>query len=288
VPLPTHVAREIARLMRDPDALRHERERMPPSGRRGRYDPNQPRVSAGNSDGGQWTDTGGSAGASAYQRPQIDHTVLGGASLADIAAGRAPIEHVQARTNQRRFPNPIDFADAVRLGLYNEWSVRNGPNQQAIVEFRAAQYRRDTLDIAQVAVLSRSELGNRCPLLEKVQSLTDEAAAEVKGNGITLSPQQSGTAIHTLLRHKIIEFNHPNLKAEVSFLKGEEEDYGVKGTVRIDGLERVNYDTVCIHDIKTGKAPLSFSRMLEMVVNSQKMYGSQIKHFIVTEVRPTP
>jgi hypothetical protein len=174
------------------------------------------------------------------------------------------------------------------LGLYNEWSVRNGPNQQAIVEFRAAQYRRDTLDIAQVAVLSRSELGNRCPLLEKVQSLTDEAAAEVKGNGITLSPQQSGTAIHTLLRHKIIEFNHPNLKAEVSFLKGEEEDYGVKGTVRIDGLERVNYDTVCIHDIKTGKAPLSFSRMLEMVVNSQKMYGSQIKHFIVTEVRPTP
>lgn len=57
-------ANEIARLMRDPDALRHERERMPPSSRRGHYDPNQPRVPAGNSDGGQWTDTGRSAGAS--------------------------------------------------------------------------------------------------------------------------------------------------------------------------------------------------------------------------------
>jgi hypothetical protein len=56
--LPAEVANEIARLMRDPDALRHERERVPPSGRRGHYDPNQPRVSAGNSDGGQWTDAG--------------------------------------------------------------------------------------------------------------------------------------------------------------------------------------------------------------------------------------
>ncbi len=53
MPLPTHVAKEIARLMRDPDALRPKR--MPSFGRRGHYDPNQPRVAAGSSDGGQWT-----------------------------------------------------------------------------------------------------------------------------------------------------------------------------------------------------------------------------------------
>ena len=64
MPLPTHVANEIARLMRDPDALRHEREVMPPSGRRGHYDPNQPRVPAGHSGGGQWTDDGGPNGGS--------------------------------------------------------------------------------------------------------------------------------------------------------------------------------------------------------------------------------
>ena len=62
MPLPTHVANEIARLMRDPDALRHER--TPSFGRRGHYDPNQPRRPAGNSDGGQWTDDDSEATAS--------------------------------------------------------------------------------------------------------------------------------------------------------------------------------------------------------------------------------
>jgi hypothetical protein len=63
MPLPTHVANEIARLMRDPDALRHESEGMPSSGRSGHYDPNQPRVPAGQSGGGQWADTGRNADA---------------------------------------------------------------------------------------------------------------------------------------------------------------------------------------------------------------------------------
>ena len=55
------IANEIARLMRDPDALRHERHRMVPSGRRGHYESSQPRVPAGQSGGGQWTDAGRSA-----------------------------------------------------------------------------------------------------------------------------------------------------------------------------------------------------------------------------------
>jgi hypothetical protein len=59
------IANEIARLMRDPDALRHEREGMSSSGRHGHYYSNQPRVPAGQSGGGQWTDTGQSAGGGA-------------------------------------------------------------------------------------------------------------------------------------------------------------------------------------------------------------------------------
>lgn len=281
------VAAEIARVMRDPNALRDQREGTPPSGRRGHYDPNQPRVPAGHSGGGQWTDANRGAGPSLHERPQIDRAVLAGESLADIAAGHLPIERVQAKPNQRRIPNPIEFIDAARLGLYNELSARNGANQQTIVEFRAAQYRRDTIDITRVAVLSRDELGNRCPLLGDVQSLTNEATVETRGSGISMSPQQFGTAVHTLLKQKIIEFDHPNLKGEVSFLKGKEEGYGVKDTVRIDVLEKVNHNTVCIHDIKTGRSPLTFPRMLEMVVNSQRMYKGQIRNFIVTEVRPT-
>jgi hypothetical protein len=57
------VAAEIARLMRDPDSLRGERERIARSGRRGHYDPNQPRVPAGDSDGGQWTGDVGHLGS---------------------------------------------------------------------------------------------------------------------------------------------------------------------------------------------------------------------------------
>jgi len=56
---------EIARLMRDPDALRPERDRMRSSSRRGHFDRNQPRAPTGHPGGGQWTDTGRSAGLSA-------------------------------------------------------------------------------------------------------------------------------------------------------------------------------------------------------------------------------
>jgi hypothetical protein len=72
MPLPTHLAKEIARLMRDPDALRDERGRMPPSGWRGHYDPNQPRVPAGQSGGGQWTDADAPDNAfNNGERPQL-------------------------------------------------------------------------------------------------------------------------------------------------------------------------------------------------------------------------
>lgn len=280
-------ANEIARLMRDPDSMRDEWERMKRSGRHGHYDPNQPRVPAGNSNGGRWTDTTHAATNGTEQRPPIDSALLADASLDDIAAGHLPIERVQARPKQRRFPNPFELADAIKLGLYNELSVHNGANQQAVIEFRAAQYRRDTVDVSLVAVLSRSELGDRCPLRQEVQNLTDEAVAEIRGDGIAMSPQQFGTAVHTLLAKKIEGLKNPDLHAEISFLKGKEEGYGVKDTIRIDALERVKPDTACIHDVKTGRRPLSFPRMLEMVVNAQKMYNGAIRHFIVTEVRPT-
>jgi hypothetical protein len=68
--LPSEFAQEIARLMRDPDALRHER-----LGRRGHYDPNQPRVPAGHSDGGQWTRAGGGTQVHALSSDEIDREI---------------------------------------------------------------------------------------------------------------------------------------------------------------------------------------------------------------------
>src|SRR5262245_43027467 len=56
MPFSPQVLNEIARLMRDPDSMRDEWERIT-RGRRGHYDPNQPRVPAGNPGGGRWIDT---------------------------------------------------------------------------------------------------------------------------------------------------------------------------------------------------------------------------------------
>ncbi len=285
MPFPTHIANEIARLMRDPDALRHERGGMPHSDRHGHYDPNQPRVPAGQQGGGQWADTG--RGSAVHERPQIEHAVLTGAGLADIAA-RLPTEKVQARTNRGRIPNPFEVVDALRLGLYNDLSARNGRNQQAVIEFRAAQYGK-AVDIVMVKTLSRSEVGGLCDRFADVQALTDSAVAAVRNSGANLSPQQFGTAVHELVKKEIDRMKDPYLKAEVSFLKGLEAGRGLKDSIRIDGIERVKKrpDTVCIYDIKTGIRGLSFPRMFEMVVNSQKAYNGEIRNFIVTEVRPT-
>jgi hypothetical protein len=289
MPLPTHVLNEIARLMRDPDALRHEGGRMSLSGRRGPYNPNQPRVPAGNSDGGQWTHTGRGAGAGTYERPRIDQPLFTGMSLADALVGRLPIEHVQAKPNQRRFPNPLELIDIARLSLYNELSARNNSNQQAVVEFRAAQYGRRTVGIERIGILTRAEVIGLCDRFADIQMLTDDAVAGVRNSGTNLSPQQFGTAVHLKVKKEIDGMKDDYLKAELSFLKGFEDDYGVKGTIRIDGLGRVRKrpDTACIYDIKTGRSGLTFPRMLEMVVNTQKAFNGEIRHFIVTEVRPS-
>ena len=219
----------------------------------------------------------------------IHHAVPEGLSLDDIAAGRLPIERIQARPSQRRFPNPFEFADAARLGLYNDLSARNGLNQQAVIEFRAAQYGRKALDIAMIKTLSRDEVNLLCDRFEEVQRLTDDAVKAVRNSGAKLSPQQFGTAVHMLVKQKIDEMNDDYLKAEVSFLKGLEAGRGIRGTIRVDGIGRVKDrpNTACIYDIKTGDRGLSFPRMLEMAVNSRKAYNGQITNFIVTEVRPT-
>jgi hypothetical protein len=108
---------------------------------RRRYDPNQPRVPAGHSDGGQWTDTG--AGKHAW-------------SMTDVSAQarrlprpflmppikRSPLFELGARA-----PLPRDSRAAVKdvesaLALYTALSLHNSPDQRAIIAFKAGDYRR--------------------------------------------------------------------------------------------------------------------------------------------------
>jgi hypothetical protein len=288
MPVPTHVAREIARLMRDPDALRHERERIPPSGRRGRYDPNQPRRPAGNSDGGQWTDAGGTNDDSNHV-PGADSSIV---QPARFQLFRRPI---QRPPNQPGIHRGIEAA----LALYAALSARNSPEQRAIFDFNAREFLRDphaALDPRNAKLLTRREVENVCRKLDDLQQRTDRIAGAVQADAPYLNAQQFGTAVHTRLAHEINEPRRPDgrpkdpdYRAEVSYWKMEEEDaYGKKDSIRIDVLENAGRRLVCVYDIKTGQGPrsgLTFNRMREIAENVLSAYG-HVERVIITEVRP--
>ena len=89
------VAAEIARLMRDPDSMRAEAEHMRRSGGGGHYDPNQPRVPAGDSRGGQFASKGYRGGDSGSDA-RVRQASLDGAQFAQLGPGAAqplPFDH---------------------------------------------------------------------------------------------------------------------------------------------------------------------------------------------------
>jgi hypothetical protein len=266
--LPSYIANEIDRLMRDPDALRPEWERMQRANRARGYDPNQPRVSAGHSDGGQWTSLGSS-----------------GAGSGRIDAGEQPLVQ-QARID--RLIRPVQRGIEAALALFAALSARNTPDRRAVLEFNAREFRlgeSGDLGRPNVSLLNRDQVRNACPRLGEVQDRTNRATAFVRASGGIMSPQQFGTAVHTNLKRQIDRLNDRNFRAEVSYLKNQIENYGKKDSIRIDVLEKLGNGTVCVYDIKTGRSGLSPTRMVEIVKN---VFGAfpEAHRIIVSEVRP--
>ena len=100
-----------------------------------------------------------------------------------------------------------------------------------------------------------------------------------------------GTAIHKEVEREINgpgkEPKDPDFRAETSLLDSKLERYGAKDTKRIDVLENTRKEaTVCIHDGKTGKRPLTFSEMRKLVAAAHSFYPGT-KRVIITEVRPS-
>jgi len=288
MPLPTHVAKEIARLMRDPDALRHERERMSSSGGRGHYDPNQPRVRAGHAGGGRWTDDDGDTAASRLsysERPQ----------LAQFSPDRPPVQ-TPVRPPvlpSARPPGGPGWIGALAT-LYAIWSARNTPERRAVFEFNAREYLKgsnDELVEADVDKLNREQVKNACPRIDEVQDRTNKAYSHVMRNGGRfMSPQQLGTAVHKQLQDSINGDTKTKLQAEVSRVKSDDAnaDFGVKDSVRIDVLECPETRTTCVYDIKTGvsrSSGLSPRRMRELASHAFTACPGA-ERVIVTEVRP--
>jgi hypothetical protein len=113
----------------------------------------------------------------------------------------------------------------------------------------------------------------------------------VRADGVSRSPAAYGTEVHARLA---AEINGPrgyddpvnvNFRAEVSILKSNLDDYGTRGSVRVDVLERVDTNTVCVYDIKTGRARLSRPRIDEIAFNVNRLYPGTSRLLII-ETRP--
>ena len=61
---------------------------------------------------------------------------------------------------------------------------------------------------------------------------------------------------------------------------------GQKGSIRVDVYEKVNDESVCVYDIKTGRRGLSYKRIKEIAAAVAEKYGKEAR-FIIIEIRPT-
>jgi hypothetical protein len=186
-------------------------------------------------------------------------------------------------------PPPAGVENA--LQEYAAASRWNSSERRAVLEFNARAFEPGaTPDHAavHVGVLTRDDVSDACPRYWEVQTLTNQAA-DLNSPGAYPNAQVRGTAIHMWVRDEINglgpEPADPDFRSEFSVIKSKAADYGDKGSIRVDVYENVRNGTVCIYDIKTGDAGLSFARMQELASNVGKFYPltSQI---VVTEVRP--
>ncbi len=182
--------------------------------------------------------------------------------------------------------------ETVELGLtlFTWLSTRNTPERQAVIAFSAREFRPGappSLALDFVGTLSRDELEEACPRLGEVQMRTNDAVETVRRRGaLDLSPTQFGTAVHVALKNQINSLDDPHFRAEVSALKSLDEKYGTRESIQIDVFENVGGGTVCVYDIKTGRAGLSFSRAREIAIKVLNSFGGATK-IIVIEVRPS-
>ena len=125
------VAAEIARLMRDPDSMRAEAEHMRRSGGGGHYDPNQPRVPAGDARGGQFASKGYRGGDSGREAG-MTRASFDGAQFAQLGPGAAhaqplPFDH------ELGFMSPAQNRDG-RAAFVQE---DNNPQRDRSYEFQS-------------------------------------------------------------------------------------------------------------------------------------------------------
>jgi hypothetical protein len=236
-------------------ALRHDINQIKRIRAARKFDPDQPRVPAGGPEGGQW-----------------------------IGDGEATFDSVLFDPRFFAFQRGVEAA----LSLFAGLSAQNSINQQAIISFNSTEFRSsegNALPVEAVGPLTREQVDQFCEKFGDVQKRTDETYARIARERPFASASQVGTAVHVDLKDQINVPPQEFYRAEVSRLKSEAERYGTPGSVRIDALEKSSDDTVCVYDIKTGRAGLTRARSLEIATTAFSVFGP-VRRIIVTEVRP--
>jgi hypothetical protein len=172
------------------------------------------------------------------------------------------------------------------LQVYNAWAQTAGFGEQTLLRARLFKSDREAADhqIVGVEIVDQSEVQDFCPKYAEVKARLRIAEDQVKSLGAEMSPTQYGTAVHFALSQQIKALDDDNFIAGKSFIKSKEVAYGTSESIRIDVLENAGDGTVCVYDIKTGKAVLNPGRMNEIVRNI-RMKFPQSTNFIVTEVK---
>jgi hypothetical protein len=248
-----------------------------------KYRDDQPRVPAGNPDGGQWTDGGGTGAARQPTGMTIEPARLRTNPRNPTTLPRAPIPILPGITAPA-------FQPAAALSLYNRLSSQNTDDATAILRFNSRLFEPDPSgdkSKLEVSRLTRDETDQLCPRHAEVRSITDQAARLID-RGAYESPATYGTAVHKWIRDEINGLGptprDPDFLAERSVIKSAEARYGAAESIRIDVLENPGTGTVCVYDVKTGASGLSFARMREIADNVIELFPGT-NRLVVTEVR---
>lgn len=117
---------------------------------------------------------------------------------------------------------------------------------------------------AKVEQLNEEELRDACPKTEEFGDMLRRIAAGIPREG--RSAQQWGTEVHMAMKQEIGEQyektagqrDNSRVRAEISLVGGVEENYGTRGSTRLDIFHHVEgTNDICIYDIKTGARGLT-------------------------------
>lgn len=196
---------------------------------------------------------------------------------------------------------PLVAAPTIITGgaiLFGWMSPLNGiDGQQAVMGFNARDYQPgdDTtgkLDLTYSGRITEEQAELACRRLPDVKELADRAANAAGSPDLYPSRTVYGTDVHTRFAQYVKDLNDLKFQAERSFLKermegvnSQQVPYGYPRSIRVDAYEYRDDGTLCVYDLKTGKAGLS-DRRADILANAIKLGFGPVRRIIVMEVRP--